>query len=121
MFLYFRLILTDRIGAILKPFAALISYIPEIPVIKDSIQSTRDSPFDALVGALKFISTPAEFLSRMLRLGQLGIEFGLQSLMLSIKEVNRSLAFYYLRIQFLLTIKLNVGEKVQYQYLQLTR
>jgi len=120
MFLYFRLILTDRVGAILKPFAALISYIPNTPVMKDCSQSTRHSPFDALVGALKFISTSAEFLSRMLRLRQLGIKFGLGSLMLSIKKVNRSLAFYYLRIQFLLTINLVVGEKVSYQYLQLT-
>ena len=57
----------------------------------------------------------------MLRLRQLGIEFGLRSLMLSIKKVNRSLAFYYLRIQFLLTINLVVGEKALFQYLQLTR
>jgi hypothetical protein len=57
----------------------------------------------------------------MLRLRQLGIEFGLRSLMLSIEKVNRSLAFYYLCIQFLLTINLVVGEKVLYQYLQLTR
>jgi hypothetical protein len=53
----------------------------------------------------------------MLRLRQLGIEFSLRSLMLSIKKVNRSLAFYYLRIQFLLAINLVVGEKVLYQYL----
>jgi hypothetical protein len=56
----------------------------------------------------------------MLRLRQLCTEFGLRSLMLSIEKVNRSLAFYYLHIQFLLMINLTVGEKVLYQYLQLT-
>ncbi len=85
--LYFRLILIDSVGAILKPFAALISDIPEIPVIKDYLR----------------------------------IEFGLRSLMLSIKKIDRSLAFYYLRIQVLLMINLNVGKKALYQYLQLTR
>ena len=57
----------------------------------------------------------------MLRLRQLGIEFSLRSLILSIKKVNRSLAFYYLCIQFLLMINLVVGEKALFQYLQLTR
>jgi hypothetical protein len=53
----------------------------------------RHSPFDMLVGALKFISTSAEFLCHLLRLRQLGVKFGLRCLMFSIKKVNRSLAF----------------------------
>jgi hypothetical protein len=80
-------------------------------VIRDYLQGSKHSPFDELVGALKFISTSAELFSHLLRLRQLGIKFGLRSLMFPIKKVNRSLAFYYLNIKFLITISLVVGRK----------
>jgi hypothetical protein len=92
--LYFGLKLNNGGGAILKPFAALISYMPEFRLLGTIHRvSARRSPFDVLVSTLKFIRTSAEFLGHLLRLRQLGIKFGLRGLMFSIKEVNRSLAF----------------------------
>jgi hypothetical protein len=61
-------------------------------------------PFDVLVSTLEFISISTKFLGRLLRLSELGIEFGLGGLMLSIKYVNRSLAFCNLFIQVLMAM-----------------
>ena len=80
-------------------------------MIRDYRQGSKHSPFDELVGTLKFISTSAELFSHLLRLRQFAIKFVLRSLMLPIKKVNRSLAFYYLNIQFLITISLVVWRK----------
>ncbi len=73
-----------------------------------------------LAGIPKFVRTFTEFLSYLLGLGELGIEFCLRGLMLSIESVNRTLAFQYLRVQFLVRLNKSAVCEVCGAYLQLT-